>query len=108
DDSNGFILVRAVGPTKKTRSGYVWSEGRFQLVDDFGMQNEYASGPHFELRKTTLQIKSGGRTWRATGTPRAWLPLRHRQNDTQGKPALLRIVKSPTDWVAEDGRRGEG
>ena len=108
DDANGFILVRAVGPTKKTRSGFVWSEGKFQLVDDFHMRNEYASGPHFELRKTTLEIQSGGRTWSATGTPRAWLPLRHRQNDKQGKPALLRIVKSPTDWLSGEGRRGEG
>ncbi len=42
------------------------------------------------------------------GTPQAWVPLRHRQNDAQGNPALLRIVKSPTEWVMSDGRRGEG
>lgn len=108
DDDNGFVLVRGVGPTKKTRSGYVWSEGKFHLVDDFGMKNEFSGGPHFELRKTSLEIRSGTRTWRATGTAQAWLPLRHRQNDSQGKPALLRIVKSPTNWIAEDGRKGEG
>jgi hypothetical protein len=108
DDRNGFMLVRAVGPTKKTRSGFIWSEGRFHLVDDFAMKNEYAGAPHFELRNTRLEIRSGGQVSRAVGTPRAWLPLRHRQNDVQGKPALLRIVKSPTDWLAQDGRRGEG
>ena len=108
DDDNGFILVRAVGPSKKTRSGYVWSDGKFHLVDDFQMHNEYASAPHFELRTTRLEIHSGTRTWIATGTPQAWLPLRHRQADAEGKPALIRFVKSPTDWVTSDGRRGEG
>jgi hypothetical protein len=88
DDDHGFILVRAVGPSKKTRSGYVWSGGQFHLVDDFQMHNEYAGGPHFELRQTRLEIHSGTRTWMATG--------------------LLRIVKSPTDWITSDGRRGEG
>ena len=29
DDHHGFMLVRAVGPTKKTRSGFVWDAGRF-------------------------------------------------------------------------------
>lgn len=108
DDDHGFMLVRAVGPTKKTRSGFVWDEGKFHVVDDFEMRNEYAAAPHFELRKTALRIKSGGREWSAAGMPQAWLPLRHRQTDAQGKPALLRIVKSPTDWVASDGRRGQG
>ena len=108
DDDYGFVLVRAVGQTKKTRSGYVWEEGRFHLVDDFHMQNEFAGAPHYELRRTTLEIRSGARSWSATGVPQAWLPLRHRQTDAQGKPALLRIVKSPTDWLTNDGRRGEG
>jgi hypothetical protein len=108
DDDHGFILVRGVGPTKKTRSGFVWDSGQFHLVDDFEMHNDYAGAPHFELRKTTLRIKSGGREWQATGTPQAWLPLRHRQTDANGKPALLRIVKSPTDWTTPDGKQGQG
>ncbi len=108
DDDHGFMLVRAVGPNKKTRSGYVWDRGRFHLVDDFEMRNEYAPGPHFELRKTALRIRGGGQEWVASGTPQAWVPLRHRQTDAQGKPALLRIVKSPTNWVAGDGRQGQG
>ena len=108
DDDNGFMLVRAVGPTKKTRSGFVWSDGKFHLVDDFQMRNEYAGAPHYELRRATYEIRSGSRTWSATATPRAWLPLRHLQKDEQGNPTLLRIVKSPTDWVMSDGRRGEG
>ena len=108
DDDHGFMLVRAVGPTKKTRSGFVWDRGRFHLVDDFRMHNDYGGAPHFELRKTTVEIMSGARTWRTTGVPQGWVPLRHRQSDAQGKPTLLRIVKSPTDWTASDGRRGEG
>jgi hypothetical protein len=107
DDDHGFMLVRAVGPTKKTRSGFVWDAGRFQVVDDFVMENQYAGGPHFELKRTDVTIKCGNREWRAQGTPQAWLPLRHRQKDANGHPALLRIVKSPTKWLA-DGRRGLG
>ena len=107
DDDTGFILVRAVGPTKKTRSGFTWRAGKFSLVDDFEMLNEYADAPNYELRKTTLHIRSGGTVWTAVGTPQSWLPLRHRQTDANGKPALLRIVKSPTNWIA-DGRQGEG
>ena len=42
DDDHGFLLVRAVGPTKQTRSGFVLDGGRFHLVDDFEMRNEYA------------------------------------------------------------------
>lgn len=29
DDNHGFMLVRAVGPTKKTRSGYLLDGGLF-------------------------------------------------------------------------------
>jgi hypothetical protein len=107
DDDHGFMLVRAVGPTKNTRSGFVWEAGRFHLVDDFEMLNEYAGGANFELKGTSVTIKSGGRRWQALGTPQAWLPLRHRQKDATGKAALLRIVKSPTEWIA-DGRIGSG
>jgi hypothetical protein len=108
DDAHGFILVRAVGPTKKTRSGFVWDDGKFHLVDDFDMRNEYAGAPHYELKKVALRIRSGAREWSASGTPQDWLPLRHRQKDAQGNPALLRIVKSPTDWVTRDGLPGQG
>ena len=51
DDDHGFLLVRAVGPTKQTRSGFVLDGGRFHLVDDFEMRNEYAGAPHYELRR---------------------------------------------------------
>jgi hypothetical protein len=108
DDDHGFILVRAVGPTKTTRSGFVWDAGKFHLVDDFDMRNEYADAPHYELKRTTLKIRSGSRAWKAEGIPQAWLPLRHRQNDAAGKPALLRIVKSPTQWTTDEGRTGPG
>ena len=107
DEDLGLMLVRGVGPSKKTRSGFVWEQGNFHVVDDFEMQNEYAGAPDFELLKTSLRIKSGSREWTATGTPRAWLPLRHLQKNEKGEDALLRIVKSPTDWVV-DGRSGAG
>jgi hypothetical protein len=46
DDELGFMLVRAVGPTKSTRSGHVYEKGRFFVVDDFDMTNVYAqTGP---------------------------------------------------------------
>lgn len=108
DDDNGFLLVRAVGPTKRTRSGYVLREGRFHLVDDFEMRNVFGSAPHFELQRVELAIRSGPQVWRATGTPRAWLPLRHLQKGENGEDVTLRIVKSPADWRFEDGRTGEG
>ena len=108
DDDNGFVLVRAVGPTKKTRSGFVLERGQFHLVDDFEMKNSYAGPPHYELQRVELQIHGGGRSWTAVGTPRSWLPLRHRQKDAQGAEQLLRIVKSPTDWTLGDGRSAEG
>jgi hypothetical protein len=107
-DDYGFMLVRGVGPTKKTRSGFVWENGIFHLVDDFEMNNTTANDPNFELKKVELLIKSGDRRWRATGTPQAWLPLRHRQTDADGNPALLRIVKSPAEWVDGEGHTGEG
>jgi len=107
DDDNGFMLTRAVGPTKKTRSGFVWEDGAFHLVDDFTMRNRYADGPNYELLGTEVQIRAGTRNWRATGTPQAWLPARHRQPGADGKEAILRIVKSPTSWVW-GGRDGTG
>ncbi|NMF88587.1 DUF7065 domain-containing protein [Aromatoleum petrolei] len=107
DDDNGFMLVRAVGPTKKTRSGFVLDKGKFHLVDDFDMKNHYAGEPNFELRKVELRIRSGERIWDAVGTPQSWLPLRHKQHNEKGEEAILRIVKSPTDWQMA-GRHGEG
>ncbi len=107
DDDNGLVLVRAVGPTKQTRSGFVLEQGRFHLVDDFEMKNEYAGTPHFELRRVGLKIHSGQRTWTAEGEPQAWLPVRHKQKNARGEDALLRIVKSPTNWTFLQ-RRGEG
>jgi hypothetical protein len=108
DDELGFMLVRAVGPDKTTRSGHVWEAGRFHLVDDFTMNNTYADRPPYHLLRTELCIRSGTRQWRATGTPVHWVPLRHRSVDEHGDPAVLRIVKSPTRWTFGDGRHGAG
>lgn len=107
DDNFGFLLTRAVGPTKQTRSGCVWHNGQFHIVDDFTMSNAYAAAPHYELRATDVTIRSGSRTWAAHGEPRSWVPLRHRQPDTSGIEQTLRIVKSPTTWTI-DGQPGAG
>jgi hypothetical protein len=108
DDDLGFMLVRAVGPTKKTRSGYLLEGGAFHLVDDFQIKNHYGGAPRYELRKVELAIISGARRWSAVGTPQAWLPLRHKQRDQEGNETILRIVKSPADWVFRDGLHGAG
>lgn len=108
DDELGFMLVRGVGPTKRTRSGHVWEKGVFHVVDDFEMKNVYDAEAPYALRRTEVTITAGDRQWSAVGTPRAWLPLRHLSKDEHGEPAVLRIVKSPTDWVFGDGREGAG
>jgi hypothetical protein len=108
DDELGFMLVRAVGPTKQTRSGHVWEKGEFHLVDDFDMRNTFADQAPYELLRTELTVHAGDRSWTAVGTPEAWLPLRHLAKDENGDPALLRIVKSPTRWTFGDGRPGVG
>jgi hypothetical protein len=107
DDDNGFMLVRGVGPSKQTRSGFVLEHGVFHLVDDFEMTNSFAGAPHFALQHVHLRILSGTKEWLATGAPQAWLPLRHRQTNAQGEDALLRIVKSPTNWTFA-GQTAEG
>ena len=108
DDELGFMLVRAVGPTKSTCSGHVWDKDGFHLVDDFTMANEFASGPPYQLMRTNVTIRSGEQEWTATGEPQQWLPARHRSPDEHGEPALLRLVKSPTRWTFGDGRPGAG
>ena len=108
DDNNGFMLVRGVGPTKKTRGGFVLEDGHFHLVDDFNMKNQYAGPPHFELRSVELHIRCGAKSWTAVGSPKSWLPLRHLQTNEAGEQAILRIVKSPTDWLLNGDRQGEG
>ena len=108
DDELGFMLVRGVGPTKRTRSGHVWERGIFYVVDDFEMRNTFAESAPYQLLRTELTIRSGEREWSAIGIPERWTPLRHRAQDENGAPALLRIVKSPTGWTFGDGRTGSG
>lgn len=108
DDDNGFMLTRAVGPTKQTRSGFVWVDREFRVVDGYAMQNQYAGAPHFELVRTEVEIHAGDVHWTVTGTPQNALPLRHRQPDASGREAVLRIVKYPSEWAFADGRVGTG
>jgi hypothetical protein len=108
DDDNGFMLTRAVGPTKETRSGFLWVDREFVVVDRFDMVNHYAGAPHYELERTDVTLHAGRHRWTATGTPQHHLPLRHRQRDDAGREVTLRIVKYPTDWVLADGRAAAG
>jgi len=108
DDANGFMLTRAVGPTKQTRSGFLLHDGRFRVVDGFEMINHYAGAPHYELRDTHVTVRAGDITWVAAGTPQNHLPLRHRQPNEAGGEATLRIVKQPAEWTFADGRRAIG
>jgi hypothetical protein len=108
DDKNGFMLTRAVGPTKQTRSGFALVEGEFRVVDGFDMVNIYADAPWYELERTEVTVRAGDLSWTLTGTPRNYLPLRHRQRNDAGEEATLRIVKQPTDWAFDDGRTGAG
>jgi hypothetical protein len=108
DDANGFMLTRAVGPTKQTRSGFVLADGEFRVVDGFDMKNLYASAPHYQLLSTEVTVRAGDVMWSAVGTPRNYLPARHRQTNDHGVQATLRIVKHPTDWVFADGRTAAG
>lgn len=108
DDANGFMLVRAVGPTKQTRGGFVLDNGRFRLVDTFEMRNDYAGPPNFELRRMSVKIHYDRRTLEAGATPQAFVPLRHRKTGRDGNPILLRMVKSPLEWTDGAGRSGVG
>jgi hypothetical protein len=108
DADFGFMLVRAVGPTKRTRSGFVWDRDAFRLVDDFELHNTYGGPPHFELRQAEVAVRAEAEEWSAVATPVSWVPLRHRQRGADGELTTLRIVKSPTDWRLSDGRIGAG
>lgn len=108
DDDNGFMLVRAVGPTKQTRSGFVWVDRHFHVVDGFDMANHYAGAPHYELQRTDVTIYAGDLSWSVAGTPQNYLPLRHRQLNDAGQEATLRIVKQPAEWLFADGRMATG
>ena len=108
DRTLGFMVQRAVGPTKEVLGGHVWEDGIFHLADDIDIRNTYEPEVPHRLLRTEVTIRSGTRSWVATGTPRTWLPLRHRSTDENGVPAHLRIVKSPTSWTFADGRAGSG
>jgi hypothetical protein len=108
DDRNGFMLVRAVGPTKQTRGGFLLEDGQFHLVDGFDMRNDFAGGPNYELQRMHLAIRAGDRQLNAVGTAQAYVPLRHLKRDANGDAVLLRMVKSPMEWVDGAGQRGVG
>lgn len=107
DDDFGFMLTRAVGPGRQTRSGFVWEDGHFHLVDDFVMTNSYSDSGHAELLGVRLSIASGPRSWEAVGRPESWLPLRHRAPGGHRGDPYLRIIKSCAEWRSA-GVTGEG
>jgi hypothetical protein len=108
DDDNGFMLIRAVGPTAQTRSGFVWVDREFRVVDGFEMKNTYAGAPHYQLLRADVTVRAGDVEWTATGVPQHYLPLRHRQRNDAGEEATLRIVKQPAEWQLANGRHGTG
>ena len=108
DDDNGFMLIRSVGPTAERRSGFVWADGEFRVVDGFDMQNHYAGAPNYELLRTEVVVRAGGVEWSAIGVPQGYLPARHRQTNPEGEEAILRLVKQPADWQLADGRTATG
>ena len=108
DDDNGFMLVRAVGPTTERRGGHVWADRAFHVVDDFELTSHYAGAPHYELERAEVKVRAGDTTWTATATPQNAVPARHRQPGPDGEEAILRIVKYPAEWVLGDGRQATG
>jgi hypothetical protein len=108
DDDNGFMLVRSVGPTAERRSGHVWADRTFHVVDGFEMTNQYAGPPWHQLERTDVTVRAGTVEWTATGVPQNHLPARHRQTDPEDAEAILRIVKQPTEWWLADGRTATG
>jgi len=108
DDDNGFMLTRSVGPTAERRSGFVWADREFRVVDGFDMVNQYAGAPWYELLRTEVTVRAGDVEWTATGVPQSRLPLRHVQADGEGREAVLRIVKQPAEWTFADGRTATG
>lgn len=108
DNELGFMLVRAVGPSKQTRSGHVWADGALHLVDDVDLRHTYESTGPYRLLETAVTIRSGHLSWEAVGAPQAWLPLRHVSTDEHGARTVLRIVKSPARWTFADGRGASG
>lgn len=108
DDDNGFMLTRSVGPTTQRRSGFMWIDRQFRVVDGFAMTNDYAGAPWYQLERTEVTVTAGDVSWTAIGRPQGWLPLRHVQPGPDGEPAVLRIVKQPAVWELTDGRTAAG
>jgi hypothetical protein len=108
DDDNGFMLTRSISPTVATRGGFWLRDGELHLVDTWKAVDQLSGPPQHRLERVEVEVTAGGRTLRATGTARAWVPLRHRQRDAEGVEQTLRIVKAPTEWVTDDGRAGSG
>src|SRR3954462_15989938 len=78
DGDLGFLLTRAVGPTKQPRGGAVSERGTFLVGGDFQMGTTYAGRAPYQLLRTEVVARAGTRTWTASGEPMSWLPLRHR------------------------------
>ena len=108
DDDNGFMLVRSVGPTTERRSGFMWIDREFRVVDGFDMVNQYAGPPWHQLERAEFTVRARDTEWVATGTPQNYLPARHRRPGADGEDAILRLVKMPTEWTFADGRTATG
>jgi hypothetical protein len=108
DDDNGFMLVRSVGPAAERRSGFVWVDREFRVVDGFELVSHYADAPWHQLERADVTVRAGDVEWAATGVPQSSLPARHRQPGPDGSQAVLRLVKYPSEWTFTDGRTATG
>jgi len=108
DDDNGFMLVQSEGPTAKRKSGFVWVDREFRVVDGYDMVNHYADGPWHQLERCEVTLRAGDVEWTATGVPQNYLPARHRQTGADGEEAILRLVKQPAEWTFADGCTATG
>ncbi len=85
DDDNGFMLTRAVGPTAETRSGFVWVDRQFRVVDGFEMVNHLRR--RAELRIAAHQRDGARRRCRLDGDGRASDTTFRCVTDSATKPA---------------------
>jgi hypothetical protein len=67
------------------------------LVDRMSLETTYDATESY-AEKIRLQVGTGSREWSAVGVPATHIPLRHRSGGADGRPAVLRIVKSPVRW----------
>ncbi len=101
-DGFGFMAIRSAGQTLQRKSGFVWENGTFHLLDDVALESDYDARDYHQ--RCRVSLRANNRSWTAEGEALHRLPLRHRQTAPDGSHSLLRIVKGPMRWRISDGR----